>query len=158
MTLFLEQFHAGKGLDPVADAHAGGVASDIVNMSAWGKCTYLVYRGVATGGTAAPTYTVEACDDTTPSNTSAVAFHYRKVDSTDIEGEITEATATGFQATAGSSKVDIIEVSASALAASGYKYVRLAIAETVNDPVVSAVLILLSEPRHRGGIAPTVLT
>lgn len=135
--LLIERLQFVKGIDPIADAHAGGVASDVIDMGAFSRLVFLVYRGVATGGTAAPTYTVDACDNTTPSTTSAIAFNYRK-----SLGAVTAATTTGFQATAGSSAIDVIEVREDALAASGYRYVRLAIAETVNDPVVSCVVVL----------------
>lgn len=135
--LLIERLQFVKGIDPIADAHAGGVASDVIDMSAFSRLVFIVYRGVATGGTAAPTYTVDACDNTTPSTTSAVAFSYRK-----SLGAVANATATGFQATAGSSAVDVIEVREDAVAALGYKYARLAIAETVNDPVVSAVIVM----------------
>lgn len=133
--LLIERLQPVKGIDPVADGMAGGVASDVYDMSAFTRLLFLVYRGVATGGTAAPTYTVDACDDIVPTNTSAIPFNYRK-----SLGAVATATATGFQATAGSSAIDVIEIHESALAALGYRYVRLAIAETVNDPVVSAVL------------------
>ena len=135
--LLIERLQPVKGIDPVADGMAGGVYSDVYDMSAFSRIVFLVYRGVATGGTAAPTYTVEACDDTTPTNHPTVPFNYRK-----SLGAPAVATATGFQATAGSSAIDLIEIDESALAPSGYRYVRLAIAETVNDPAVSAVLAL----------------
>ncbi len=135
--LLIEELQFVKGIDPVADAHAGGVASDVIDMAAFSRLVFLVYRGVATGGTARPTYTVEACDDIVPTTQSAIPFHYRK-----SLGDVAVATSTGFQCTAGSSAIDVIEVREDALAPSGYRYVRLAIAETVNDPVVSAVLVL----------------
>jgi len=135
--LLIERLQFVKGIDPVADAHAGGVASDIIDMSAFSRLVFLVYRGVASGGTAAPTYTVDACDTIVPATTDAVAFSYRK-----SLGAVANATDAGFQATAGSSAIDVIEVREDAVAATGWKYVRLAIAETVNDPVVSCVLVL----------------
>lgn len=145
--LLIETLQPVKGIDPVADAHAGGVASDVIDMSAFKRIVFLVYRGVATGGTAAPTYTVQACDDTTPSNTSTVPFNHRK-----DGAAVATAAATGVQAAAGSSKIDLIEVHESALAPSGYRYVRLAIAETVNDPVVSSV-VALGELKDAGSSA-----
>lgn len=135
--LLLERLQPVAGIAPVADGMAGGVTSDVYDMSAFERIVFLVYRGVASGGTAAPTYTVLACDNTTPSNTTAIAFKYRK-----SLGAVADATTAGFQATAGSAKIDAIEVDESALAASGYRYIQLSIAETVNDPVVSAVLAL----------------
>lgn len=136
-SLLIERLQFVKGIDPIADAHAGGVNSDVYDMGAFTRILFLVYRGVATGGTAAPTYKVQACDDVVPTTTSDIAFQYRK-----SLGAVTAATATGFQATAGSSAIDVIEVHENALAASGYRYVRLNVAETVNDPVVAAVLAI----------------
>lgn len=135
--LILEGFQLIKGLDPVADAHNGAPGSDVIDMMPFSNIAFISYRGVATGGTAAPTYTLEACDDIVPSTTSAIPFHYRK-----SYGAVTAATATGFQATAGSSAIDVIEVREDALAALGYRYIRLKIAETVNDPVVACILVL----------------
>lgn len=135
--LLIERLQFVKGLDPIADAHAGGVSSDVIDMSAFSRIVFLSYRGVATGGTAAPTYKVQACDDVTPSNTSDIAFNMRE-----SLGAVTSEPSTGEQATAGSSAIDVMEVHESALAASGYRYVRLNIAETVNDPVVACVVVL----------------
>lgn len=135
--LLIERLQFIKGIDPIADAHAGGVYSDIYDMSEFSRILFSVYRGVATGGTAAPTYTVEASDDISGSNVSAIPFHYRK-----DGAAVALAASTGVQAGAGSSKIDLIEVREDALAASGYRYIRLKIAETVNDPVVSGVMAI----------------
>lgn len=150
MSSLLERLQFVKGLDPVADAHNGAPGSDVIDMSAFTRLVFLSYRGVATGGTAAPTYTVEACDDTTPTTQSAIPFQYRK-----SLGAVASATASGFQATAGSSAIDAIEVREDALAATGYKYVRLKIAETVNDPVV-ACIVVLGEPKDMAATYATV--
>lgn len=150
--LLLERLQFVKGLDPVADAHNGAPGSDVIDMSAFSRIVFLSYRGVASGGTAAPTYTVEACDDTTPSTTSAIPFKYRK-----SLGAVATATATGFQATAGSSAIDAIEVREDALAELGYRYIRLKIAETVNDPVV-ACIVVLGELKEGGSGAYATVT
>jgi len=136
-SLLIERLQFVKGLDPVADAHNGAPGSDVIDMSAFSRIVFLSYRGVATGGTAAPTYTVEACDDISATTKSAIAFHYRK-----SYGAVTAATATGFQATAGSGAIDVLEVREDALAASGFRYIRLKIAESVNDPVVAAIIVM----------------
>jgi hypothetical protein len=138
--------HPVKGLDPVADAFAGTVSSDVVNMKRHAHVTFLVYKGVGTTGTS--TITVEACDDVTPSNTSAIPFHYRAYTSGDTPGTLTAAASTGFATTAGSSQLYVIEVDNKALSDSGYNYVRLKAVEVVDSPVVGAILILLSEPRY----------
>ena len=71
----LDKEHLIPGIYPVADAFAGTAATDIVEcMSAVGV-VFDIVKGVGTTGTS--TITVLACDDTTPSNSTAVAFMYR---------------------------------------------------------------------------------
>lgn len=135
--LLIERLQPIKGLDPIADAHNGAPGGDVIDMAPFRRLVALMYRGVATGGTAAPTYTVEACDDIVPTNVVAIPFHYRK-----SLGAVAQATASGFQATAGSSAIDVLEIREDALAASGYRYVRVKVAETVNDPVVACIVYL----------------
>lgn len=149
--LLLERLQFVMGIAPIADAHAGGVASDVIDVSPFSRLVFVSIRGVATGGTAAPTYTVQACDDIVPTTTSAVAFKYRK-----SLGAVETATTTGFQATAGSAAIDVIEIGESALAELGYQYARLAIAETVNDPVVATVLVFGELKQATSGTYETV--
>lgn len=142
----MQTVHYVKGLDPVADAFSGTVNSDVVNMKNWGRVRFIIHIGV--GATGTQTLTVEACDDVTPSNTSAIPFHYRQITSGDTPGALTAATASGFTTTAGSSKIVVVEVTAQALAASGYGYVRLHSVESVDSPCLGGILIELSEPRY----------
>lgn len=145
--LFLEQVHLVKGLDPVADAFDGTVRSDVVNLKNYGKVVFLVYKGVGTTGTS--TITIEASDDVTPSNTTAVAFAYRRAcNSGDAQGTVTQATTAGFTTTAGSSEFYIVEIDAQDLAASGYHYASLKAVESVNSPVLAGIAILMLEPRN----------
>src|SRR5687768_1193730 len=114
-----QKVHFVKGLDPVADAFAGTVGSDIVNMSGYSGVTFVVHKGVGTTGTS--TLTVEACDDVSASNTTAIPFRYKAITSGDTEGALTAATTAGFTTTAGSSQVYVIEVDAEELGDTGYK-------------------------------------
>lgn len=135
--LLTERLQPIKGIDPVADAHNGAPGSDVIDMAPFSRIVFQLYRGVATGGTAAPTITMEACDDIVPTTTVAIPFHYR-LDG----GAVGVATASGIQVAAGSSKIDQFEIREDALSALGYRYVRLKIAETVNDPVVASLQAL----------------
>jgi hypothetical protein len=130
--------HAVKGLDPIADAFSGTVNSDVVKCLG-GGVLFTIYKGVGATGTA--TVTVEACDDVTPTNSTAVAFRYRTCTTGDTWGSWTEATATGFTTTAGSSQLYQVYVPASELASEGYAYARLASVEVVDNPIVGCILI-----------------
>lgn len=138
--------HLVKGLDPVADAFAGTVSSDVVSMKNHETVEFYIYKGVGATGTS--TITVEACDDTTPTTTSAIAFRYQSITSGDTHSDMTEATSAGFTTTAGSSQIYKVSVDAQALATSGYEYVRLKAVEVVDDPVLGGILINLVTPRY----------
>lgn len=152
--LFMEEFHVIKGLDPVADFGDTSQASDIIKLTDYEKIVFLYYKGVGTTGTS--TLQVEACDDTTPTNHTAIAFKYREyiTASSDVPGAIKSALAAGFATTAGSSQVYVIEVDVGALLALGYKFVRLLSTEVVNSPVVGSILVLLANPKFQGAAAP----
>src|SRR5689334_1542615 len=102
-------------------------------MADFQRILFVVYGGVASGGTGASTFTVEACDDTSASNTTAVAFYSREIATTDTESAITARASTGYVGTAGSSKISLIEVREDVIGATGYHYVRLKAVESVND-------------------------
>jgi hypothetical protein len=138
--LLLEELQFIKGLDPVADAFDSTVYSDVVNMSKFERVVFAVYVGVGATGTS--TLTVQACDDTTPSNRSAVPFYYREITTGDTEGAITAAAAAGFTTTPGSSKLVLVEVREDALASSGYGYVQLKAVESANSPVLAGILVI----------------
>ena len=156
METFIQNNHTVKGLDAVADAFSGTVYSDILNMSGHGHCTFIVHKGVGATGTS--TITVEACDDTSGSNVSAVPFFYKKyVGSDDVPGALTKATTAGFTTTAGSSQLYLIEVRDRDLASSGYKYVRLKAVEVVDSPVLGGIIAVLSQPRQAQDIPSSVI-
>ena len=136
--LLMERLQFIKGLDPVADAFAGTVASDVVDMSEFSRIVFLRYDGVGATGTS--TVTVEACDDIVPTTTTAVPFRYR-IDHEGDEGVLAAAAAAGFNTPAGSSKLVAVEVREDALASTGYRYVRAKFVEVVDSPVLGAVLI-----------------
>lgn len=148
--LFMECHKLVKGLDPVADAfdNAAAPATDIVSMKDHDGVAFIGYIGV--GATGTQTLTVEACSDTSATSTTAIAFWYREILTSDTAGTITRATTSGFTTTAGSSKIWIIEVRAEDLAASGYSYVRVKqSAEPVNSPCLGGILICLFNPRFQ---------
>jgi hypothetical protein len=156
-SLLMERLHFVKGLDPVADAFDGTKFSDVVSTRGAEKVLFVVHVGVATGGTANATLTVQACDDVVPSNRTAVPFKYRKATTGDTFGAITDAAAAGFVMTVGSSQIYLIEVDAAqAHTAGGYAnpFVQLKSVEGENDPVVASVLIILGDRSHPGAGVP----
>lgn len=152
--LLMERLQLIKGLDPVADAFSGTVYSDVVNVKNLGKVLFVLVVGVGTTGTS--TITVQACDDVTPSNRTAIPFRYREILTGDTEGTITAATATGFTTTAGSSKLIAVEIDESDLAATGYGYVQLKAVESANDPVLGGILVI-AEAKLAGATKPTAI-
>lgn len=151
----LETLHLVKGLDAVADAFAGTVASDVVNMAGYEDILFVIHKGVGATGTS--TVTVEACDDVTPTTTSAVPFTYRAITTGDTEGALTQVAATGFTTTAGSSQLYAVQINAAALAASGYSYARLKMVEVVDSPVLGGILIVQGCPRYAQAVKPSTI-
>ncbi len=150
-----ELFHFFKGLDPVADAFAGTVYSDIASLKHFRRIAWLVYKGVGTTGTS--TITVQGCDDNSPTTTGAVPFYYRAITSTDVPGTLTACAATGFVTTAGSSQLYIVEIDVQALLASGYAYARLKMVESVDAAVLGCIVGLLADPRDTYQVGQTQL-
>jgi len=145
--------HIVKGIDPVADAFTGTVTTDVVSMRDHALALFIVGKGVGTTGTS--TITILACDDFTPSTTSAIPFYYQAVTSGDTHGAHTYCAATGFTTTVGSSQRYLIYVPEGHLAASGYGNVQLSALEVADNPVLGFVDILLLEPHYDKPIGRT---
>ena len=140
MALFMEEWQVITSINPVADAFAGTPTVDIIDMAEFEEFVAIQHTGVGTTGTS--TITVEACDDISASNTTAVAFYSQSDTSADTEGAITARTMTGYANTAGSNRREIVSCKASAFAASGYRYARVKFVESVDNPVLGGILIL----------------
>lgn len=153
--LFSEKVHVVKGLDPVANAFAGTVYTDVVNMKNYGKCTFLIVKGV--GATGTTVVTVLASSDVDKTATTAIPFKYRVCTTGDTWGSLTAAEAAGFTTTAGSSQRYLIEVDNKALALTGYGYVVLCMVEATAAAVLGGVDIFLSEPRYTDEDLPTAI-
>ncbi len=151
---FLEGIHLVKGIDPIAQAFDGTVYTDVFKVQGeggWG----LRYDGVGAVGTSV--VTCEACDDVTPTNSTAVAFMYRICTSGDTWGDWTQATTSGFTTTAGSSQMYELYVPSSELGTEGYAYCRWKFVESANDPVLGGVLCGVVNP-HIQPMNQTVIT
>ncbi len=166
MELLMERLKFAKGIDPVADVFDNGTtpASDVVSMRGYGNVLFVIHYGV--GATGTQTFTVEACDNVTPSNQTAIVFWYRQILATDVEGTLTKATTSGFTVTAGSSKIVLLEAKAADVAAAsvnstvGNQFVRLKqSAEPVNSACLAGISIILGgDPsRYLEDVKSTVL-
>jgi len=152
---FLQNHHLVKGLDPVADALAGTVYSDVINMADYAGATFIIYKGVGTTGTS--TITVNACDDISASNETAITFRYKAITATDVEGALTAAAVAGFTTGAGSSEIYAIEIDSEELGDTGYQYARLKAVESANDPVLAGILIVMSGGRYKQDVPATAV-
>ncbi len=156
MSMIPQTPHMVKGLDAVADAFSGTVASDIVNVKNYNHATFLLHKAVGATGTS--TVTVEACDDVSASNSTAIPFRYRKqTGNDDVWGAWTEATTSGFATTAGSSQLYEIAVDCQELGDTGYKYVRLKCVEVVDNPVLGGILIFLHGNRYEQAVVDSAI-
>lgn len=135
--ILLDKLHWVSGAVPVADAFTGTVSSDI--FECWGQGAFFL-RHDGAGATGTSVVTVDACDDITPSNTTAVRFIYRVCTTGDTWGAWTQATSTGFTTTAGANQMYQIYVDAAVLGETGYGYVRATFTESVDNPVTGGVL------------------
>jgi len=148
----VDKMHFTIGLDPVADAFTGTGYSDGGNCQGEG-ILFIRQDGVGTTGTS--TITVEACDDVTPTNSTAVEFTYRIMPTNDTWGDWTDGATTGFTTTAGSSQLYQVYVAGAQLAEQGYGYARLKLVEVADDPVLGGLLCIVCNLRY--GEQPSTL-
>lgn len=144
----LEKLRFTQGLPPVADYGAAGVSSDVIDMSGHNKAIFVIQKGAGATGTGV--LTIEACDDTTPSNTTAVPYRYRETTAADVLGTLTEAAAAGYTVTAGANILVVVEVDAVEVRKAGatFEFVRLTMTESTDSPVLAGILVILAEPRY----------
>ena len=156
-----QRLHFVKGFDPVADFNDTTQYTAGVNAKNYSKVCFVVYKGVGTTGTTV--YTVLAGSDavaqgaTGPTASTAVPFRYKAITTGDTEGALTDATASGFTTTAGSSQLYVIEVDCEQLGDTGYQYLYLKSVESVNSPVLGGVLVVCHGGRYQQDIPATAI-
>lgn len=159
---FLFDHHIVAGVVPVADAFATSATTDYVNLANYGRVTFVIFTGNATGGTANGTVTVLSSASAAGTSTTALAFKYRACASStsvDTWGALTDATSSGFSMTAGDNYIYTVEVLADDVEASaaGKKFVACKVTESSNDPIDACILVILSEPRYPQAIPVTAI-
>ena len=144
-----------KGLAPSADIFNTDPGSDVFSMRDLRGITFLVHHKGGTTGKG--TLIAQACDDITPSSTTAIAAKYRKMTTGDSDtlGAITTLPTTGVETVPTEDTLFEIYVDATDLPADK-DFVRLKLTETANDPVLG-VVIALGHLKYQGVDAPTVI-
>lgn len=143
----LERLHFIGGIAPDADFASGTVATDIFECTGEGAYFLVWYGTNASSG--ASTLTIEACDNVTPSNTTAVAFMYRASTTFDTWGSWTQATSSGFTVGGSADSAWQVYVPAAELASEGYGYVRLKMVESTAQQADGVVCAYIVNPRYQ---------
>lgn len=146
-------------LPPVADAFDTAKSSATVDMSRYGRCTFVVIE--AAGGTGTATLQVMACTGPAAAGSAgagatAVAHRYATKAAAGAFAAIAAAAAAGQAPAAGANKLTVLEVTASDLP-EGSRYVQVKATEVVNSPVLAGILAILSEPRFAHDAQPSVI-
>lgn len=137
------------------DLFNGNLTTDVISLANYGSAIFVLTKGPGATGTAV--VTVESCDDTTPTTSTAVAYSYAVCTSGNTWGDITAATSSGFTTTAGANQCYVIEIRDDQLSGSD-KYVRAVFTESANDPVDGAVISLGMNPKYPQDAPPEMIT
>ena len=140
----LERLHIIGGLAPNADAFSSTVYTDVFNVLGAGAGFLVWYGTNASSG--ASTMTVVACDDTTPTNSTAVVFMYRYATTFDTWSDWAWATAAGITVGGSADSMWEIFVPASEFAEEGYGYCRAAFVESTAQAADGVVLAFVVDP------------
>ena len=141
-------FHVINALSPVADAFATEKDTDIVDAGVGDGVLFIIHTGVASAA-ATSTLTVEASSTIGAAATAVVPFVYRECLATDVWGDWTAATTTGYLATmTASNGMWMVYVDSAEIAEEGYRYVRLSTDEGSGGAVVGGVLAIIINPRY----------
>ena len=143
----LEQIRWIGGIAPDADFASGTVNTDVFEVLGEGAVFEVWYGTNASSG--ASTLTVQACDDTTPTNTTDVAFRYRYSTTLDTWSDWAEATTSGITVGGSADSMWEIFVPAAELASAGYGYVRAHLVESTNQAADGMVLAGVVNPRYQ---------
>ena len=128
-----------------ADMFNGNLTTDVLSLSNYGTIIFYLTKGAGAVGTA--TITVESCDDTSATTSTAVAYNYAVCTSGNTWGALTAAGTAGFTTTAGANQCYAIEIRADQLSGSD-QYVRAVFTETANAAVEGAVISIGFTPKY----------
>ena len=142
-------------LAPDADRWDSSPATDVISMALHDEITFIVMEGA--GGAGTTTITVEECDDTTPTNSTAIAFKYRLASSGDTFAALTAVAAAGYLTIAGANKMIQITIKSEDLSA-GFPFVRIQTTEGDSTAVDAAIIAIMGQNRYSGDSHTSVLS
>lgn len=148
-----ERCHVINATPPV-DITGGVVNSDVWSMVNYNHCTIILTLGVTGGAT---TFTVEECDNFTPTNKTAIpfAFYEEETDAGDTLSTRNAATTAGNAASTNDNLIYVIEIDASELT-DGRPNLRLVLSDP-GGATVASVLVILSGSRYAQEVTPTAI-
>lgn len=149
-----EEAHMVLALSP-QDVTGGAWETDYFNLKNYGHASIIIAAGT-TGGTM--DITVEESDDSSGSNTNAIAFYYyaETTDSGDTLGDRTSADTDGFTTSANDNIFYVIDIDASELT-DDYPYLIVKGSNPGGSTDV-AVVAILSDARYGAENTPTAIT
>ncbi len=155
---YIDGIHVVPVLAPVSVTTATN--TDVVGLKEYHAVKFLLPFGALAVNL---TITVEKCDDTTPSNATAIAFKYRKSAAvgTDTMGAYADAEATGLALTGTTDNNKMVEIlidgaQLSDVTTSQRPYVRCVLTPASGSAcLVSGVAVL--EPRYVQAVPPSAV-
>ena len=131
----------------------GGVNTDIINTQLYDRIDFVIILGTLAASCA---LTVEECDDTTPSNSTAISFDYKKTtaDAGDTYGAVTAATSSGITITATDDGKTLVVMTRAAELTDGYPFVRCVFADPSGADFMS-VLAVCYGARYQQDVMPS---
>ncbi len=140
-----------------ADMFNGNLTTDVLNMTNYGSIVFVLQKGAGAVGTA--TITVESCDDTSATTSTAVGFTYQAstVDAGNTWAAAVEVGAAGFTTTAGANQAYLIEIRDDQLSGTD-GYVRAVFTETANAAVEGGVVSIGRNAKYPQGIQKEMIT
>jgi len=150
-----------NGLPPVADAFATQGYSDVISIDDCESVVAFVMTGVSADNT--NTITVEACDNVTPSNATAIVFTVSSVVSGDTNDSPTETAVGGKAFTASTAnQYYIVEIDPADVEAAnsheGRRYVRIKVTEGGNNGAqLGHIAIFKNNVQNAQAVLPTAI-
>jgi hypothetical protein len=126
------------------DMFESNISSDVVSMENLSAIDFFLIKLDGAVGTAV--VTINSCDDTTPSTTTAIAFEYRYCTTPDTWSAWTAATSSGVTVTAGANDMWQFHINAAELSSTD-KYIQF-VATEADSTAVDGAVMAIGTPRY----------